>query len=95
MSTLIAPASFAIVTTTVTRTNSWTASGIEAVPAKNPSTVSFGGLANVTATATATGERLAAQLPIEKRDPCGRSIDLYIELPVQRWTLFAHPQGHW
>jgi hypothetical protein len=85
VSTLIAPASFAIVTTTVTRTNSWTASGIEAVPDKNSSTVSFGDLANI----TATGERLAAQLPIKKCDPCGRSINPYIELPGQCWTATA------
>ncbi len=75
----IAPISFATVAFSLLRTNNWAAWGIEALPATTPSTVSFGDLANITATA----DCLANQVPIETCDPYGRSFQPYVELPAQ------------
>lgn len=75
----IAPISFAAVAISLLRTNNWAAWGIEALPPMTPSTVSFGDLANITATA----DCLANQTPIETCDPYGRSFQPYVELPAQ------------
>ena len=75
----IAPISFASVAISLLRTNNWAAWGIEALPATTPATVSFGDLANITATA----DCLANQTPIETCDPYGRSFQPYVELPAQ------------
>lgn len=75
----IAPLSFAALATYLVRSNNWAAWGIEALPAKTPSAVSFGDLANITATA----DCLANQLPIETCDPYGRPFQPYVELPAQ------------
>jgi hypothetical protein len=76
---LIAPISFLIVVTTLLRTNKWAMWGIEALPAVTPATVSFGDLANITATA----DCIAAQVPIEGCDPYGRPFQPYVELPAR------------
>jgi hypothetical protein len=75
----IAPISFAAVAISLLRTNNWAAWGIEALPPMTPATVSFGDLANITATA----DCLANQVPIETCDPYGRSFQPYVELPAQ------------
>jgi hypothetical protein len=75
----IAPISFASVAISLLRTNNWAAWGIEALPSMTPATVSFGDLANITATA----DCLANQVPIESCDPYGRSFQPYVELPAQ------------
>lgn len=75
----IAPLSFAAVATYMVRSNNWAAWGIEALVAKTPSAVSFGDLANITATA----DCMANQLPIETCDPYGRPFQPYVELPAQ------------
>ena len=75
----IAPISFASVAISLLRTNNWAAWGIEALPPMTPATVSFGDLANITATA----DCLANQVPIETCDPYGRSFQPYVELPAQ------------
>lgn len=75
----IAPFSFAIVAISLLRTNNWAAWGLEALPSMTPATVSFGDLANITATA----DCLANQVPIETCDPYGRSFQPYVELPAQ------------
>jgi hypothetical protein len=84
ISALIAPASFAIVATTLIRTNNWAAWGIEALPAKTPATVSFGDLANITATA----DCLANQIDVEACDPYGRSFQPYVVLPARILNFF-------
>ncbi len=83
-SALIAPASFAIVTTTLTKTNNWAIWGIEALPAKTTSTVSFGDLANITATAGC----LANQIDIEECDPYARPFQPYVVLPARILNFF-------
>ncbi len=83
-SALIAPASFAIVATTLIRTNNWAAWGIEALPAKTPSTVSFGDLANITATV----DCLANQIDIEGCDPYARPFQPYVVLPARILSFF-------
>ena len=75
----IAPLSFATVATYLVRSNNWAAWSIEALPAKTPSAVSFGDLANITATA----DCLANQVPIETCDPYGRPFQPYVEFPAQ------------
>lgn len=75
----IAPFSFAIVAISLLRSNNWAAWGVEALPATTPATVSFGDLANITATA----DCLANQVPIETCDPYGRPFQPYVELPAQ------------
>jgi hypothetical protein len=82
---LIAPISFAIVSLNLLRTNSWATWGIEALPSATPTTVSFGDLANITATA----ECIAAQTPIENCDPYGRPFQPYVELPAQILNTFG------
>ena len=83
-SALIAPASFAIVATTLIKTNNWAAWGIEALPAKTPSTVSFGDLANITATV----DCLAHQIDIEGCDPYARPFQPYVVLPARILSFF-------
>jgi hypothetical protein len=83
-SALIAPASFAIIATTLIKTNNWAAWGIEALPAKTPSTVSFGDLANITATV----DCLANQIDIEGCDPYARPFQPYVVLPARILSLF-------
>ena len=83
-SALIAPASFAIVATTLIKTNNWAAWGIEALPAKTPSTVSFGDLANITATV----DCLANQIDIEGCDPYARPFQPYVVLPARILSFF-------
>ena len=83
-SALIAPASFAIIATTLIRTNNWAAWGIEALPAKTPSTVSFGDLANITATVGC----LANQIDIEECDPYARPYQPYVVLPARILSFF-------
>lgn len=75
----IAPISFASVAISLLRTNNWAAWGVEALPATTPAKVSFGDLANITATA----DCLANQVPIEACDPYGRPFQPYVELPAQ------------
>ena len=75
----IAPISFATVAISLLRTNNWAAWGVESLPAMTPATVSFGDLANITATA----DCLANQVPIETCDPYGRPFQPYVELPAQ------------
>jgi len=75
----IAPVSFATVAISLLRTNNWAAWGVEALPATTPAVVSFGDLANITATA----DCLANQVPIESCDPYGRPFQPYVELPAQ------------
>ena len=75
----IAPISFATVAISLLRSNNWAAWGVEALPATTPATVSFGDLANITATA----DCLANQVPIEACDPYGRPFQPYVELPAQ------------
>jgi hypothetical protein len=74
----IAPISFASVAIPLLRTNNWGAWGVEALPAMTPAKVSFGDLANITATA----DCLANQVPIETCDPYGRPFQPYVELPA-------------
>ena len=76
---VIAPISFASVAVSLLSTNNWRAWGIEALPAMTPATVSFGDLANITATA----DCLANQVPLETCDPYGRPFQPYVELPAQ------------
>jgi hypothetical protein len=75
----IAPISFAVVSLTLLRSNNWSLWGVDALPAKTPATVSFGDLANITATA----DCLANQVPIDTCDPYGRPFQPYVELPAQ------------
>ena len=75
----IAPISLATVAISLLSTNNWAAWGIEALPSMTPSKVSFGDLANITATA----DCLANQVPIETCDPYGRSFQPYVEIPAQ------------
>jgi hypothetical protein len=75
----IAPISFAIVAISLLRSNNWAEWGVEALPAMTPSTVSYGDLANITATA----DCLANQVPIDTCDPYGRPFQPYVELPAQ------------
>jgi hypothetical protein len=75
----IAPISFSAVAISLLRTNNWAAWGVEALPAMTPATVSFGDLANITATA----DCLASKVPIETCDPYGRPFQPYVELPAQ------------
>lgn len=84
LSGLIAPLSFAAVSSTLLRSNNWSAWGVEALPATTPSAVSFGDLANITATA----DCLAANLPIQTCDPYGRPFQPYVELPAQMLNFF-------
>ena len=71
--------SFASVTISLLHTNNWAAWGVEALPAMTPATVSFGDLANITATA----DCLANQVAIDTCDPYGRPFQPYVELPAQ------------
>jgi hypothetical protein len=82
---LIAPVSFVIVAFTLLRTNNWALWGIEALASATPTTVSFGDLANITATA----ECLAAQAPIENCDPYARPFQPYVELPARILNFFG------
>lgn len=75
----IAPFSFATVAISLLLSNNWAAWGVEALPAMTPATVSFGDLANITATV----DCLANQVPIETCDPYGRPFQPYVELPAQ------------
>lgn len=75
----IAPISFAVASLTLLTSNNWSLWGVEALPAKTPATVSFGDLANITATA----DCLANQVPIDACDPYGRPFQPYVELPAQ------------
>jgi hypothetical protein len=75
----IAPISFATVAFSLLSTNNWALWGVDALPAMTPATVSFGDLANITATA----DCLANQVPIEACDPYGRPFQPYVELPAQ------------
>lgn len=75
----IAPISFAAASLTLLTSNNWAMWGIEALPAKTPSTVSFGDLANITATA----DCMNANIPIDTCDPYGRPFQPYVELPAQ------------
>jgi hypothetical protein len=76
---VIAPISFATLAFSLLRSNNWAAWGVEALPAKTQATVSFGDLANITATA----DCLANQVPVEGCDPYGRPFQPYVELPAQ------------
>ena len=82
---LIAPISFTIVGLTLLRTNNWAAWGVEALPSDSPTTVSFGDLANITATA----DCLSSQTPIETCDPFGRPFQPYVELPARILNTFG------
>lgn len=75
----IAPISFTTVAISLLSTNNWALWGVEALPAMTPATVSFGDLANITATA----DCLANHVPIEACDPYGRAFQPYVELPAQ------------
>ena len=75
----ISPISFATVAISLLSTSNWAAWGIEALPSMTPANVSFGDLANITATA----DCLANQVPIETCDPYGRPFQPYVELPAQ------------
>jgi hypothetical protein len=75
----IAPISFATVAISLLRSNNWAAWGVEALPATTPATVSFGDLANITATA----DCLANNTPINGCDPYGRPFQPYVELPAR------------
>ena len=82
---LIAPVSFVIVAFTLLRTNNWALWGIEALPSTTPATVSFGDLANITATA----DCIAKQTPIETCDPYARPFQPYVELPARILDFFG------
>ena len=85
LTALIAPVSFVIVAFTLLRTNNWALWGIEALASATPTTVSFGDLANITATA----DCLAAQAPIENCDPYARPFQPYVELPARILNFFG------